>query len=113
MATFGKMKKTEIKKTIRTLTEILHDNYIAKAVLKENYKFIPGVPNLVRMGVNGVAEGSEVLIVGGSEKIDCMAVVEALHVVKNGEIVFEAVYTGVNGRNVKKGTYFLDVEVFC
>ena len=114
---FGEVWKDEVgkgnEKSITTLRDVLHDNYIAKGVLEETYKFVPGVPNLVRMGVNGVPEGSEVLIVGGSEKVDGMVVVEALNVVKNGEIVVEAVYTGVNGRNVKKGTYFLDVEVFC
>ena len=76
----GEVWKDEVEKrhekSITMLRDVLHDNYIAKGVLEETYKFVPGVPNLVRMGVNGVPEGFEVLIVGGSEKIDGMVVVE-------------------------------------
>ena len=98
---------------VQTIEEVLGQSYSVKGILKEKVCLHPGVPQLVRLGVNGVGDGCNVVVVGGSERIEGLVMVVTLNVCEANEIVVKVVYNGECDRKIKKGTYLADVEVFC
>ena len=100
-------------KEIHRLAEVLGQNYRVKGILRENVCLRPGVSQVVKLGVSGVQEGANVVVVEGSERIEGLVMVVTLNECVNKEILVKVVYNGECERKIKRGTYFADVEVFC
>ena len=101
------------RRRVHLLQEALEANYVAKGTLIENVWLKSGVPQFVRLGVKGVSDECNVIIIEGSEKVEDLTVVVTLNIARKHEIWAEVTYNGAHECRLKKGTYVADVEVFC